>query len=431
MTDSYHFIGIGGIGMSSLAHILLQKKCEVSGSDIKEGSVISGLKQEGAKISLSHSKDQFDSNQTVVYSTAIDCDNLELRLAKKMGCKILHRSELLNQLTVNQKPIMVVGTHGKTTTSALLTHILKGCGADPSYVIGGVVESLKSHGAFGLGEYFILEGDESDGSFLKTSPFGAIITNLEDDHLDYWKDHSSLLEAFSIFVNQFKLSAPVIWCGDDKELCRLNPPGKSYGFSDGVDYQVKNVDSSSFELNGEKFPLKVAGLHNALNSSAAIAMALQLGFDKQMIKSSLSSFLGVSRRLEYLGNFDGVDYYDDYAHHPTEIKAAYSALESISNQRRIWLLFQPHRYSRVKALMDQFCSCLKQIPNLVLFPIYAAGESKDIQVQEELRRQLDRANHIDRDFANTFLSQFAKRGDIVLTMGAGDISSVGRSLETK
>jgi len=431
MEDSYHFIGIGGIGMSSLAHILLQKKCEVSGSDIKRGSEIINLENEGAKIALSHTKKQFDSHQTVVYSTAISPNNLELVLAKKMGCKILHRSDLLNELTRGQKPLMVVGTHGKTTTSALLAHILKGCGSDPSYVIGGLVESLKVHGASGDGKYFVLEGDESDGSFLKTTPYGAIITNLEDDHLDYWKNHSKLVSAFAQFTDQFSNDMPLIWCGDDKEIVSLKPPGKCYGFSDGVDYQIKNVDPSSFELNGERFPLRMAGAHNALNSAAAIALALELGFDAQKIKRSLISFCGVSRRLEHLGNIEGVDYYDDYAHHPTEIKASYAAIESIAEGRRIWLLFQPHRFSRVKALMDQFCACLKSIPNLVIVPIYGATEKQDIQVQQELVRRLDNANHIERDFANQFLAQFAKRGDIVLTMGAGDISQVSRLLRTK
>lgn len=434
MEDSYHLIGIGGIGMSSLAHILLQKSCHVSGSDSLATPLTEELEKEGAHIYRGHRSNHVMAGQTVVYSTAIQSDNIELGEAKVRGCRLIHRSELLAELTCEQQAILVAGTHGKTTVTALLAHILIHAGLDPSYVIGGTVACLPAHGRLGRGEYFVAEADESDGSFLKGKAHGAIVTNIEPDHLDYWKSWDKLKEGFTQFIAPFDRGGPFVWCYDDPTVRTLASSGKSYGFEEGADLQVIDAQGKGelvIQIDGyriEHFQFDLRGKYNALNGAAAVAMALELNVPLPAISEALATFKGVARRLEQVGSKGGIDYYDDYAHHPTAIRATYEAMKEIAGDRRVIVVFQPHRPSRVHDLIEGFQEALSEISPLVLVPTYLAGEEEMAGLDEDLALGITSREHytVDRGDVSSFLDGYASAGDIVLTMGAGDITQVGR-----
>ncbi len=416
-----HFIGIGGIGMSALASILLEKKESVSGSDLCLSSITRALAAKGASIFEGHSSSLISKECRVIYSSATCEKNPEFDEAKKLGAKLLHRSELLNELTLGKNAICVTGAHGKTTTTALVAHLLVKANLDPSYVIGGEVSSLGGHGHLGEGNYFVLEADESDGSFLKTKPHIGIITNIEPDHLDYWGSLEKLTEGYKEFA---RLSKHLIWCKDDPILAAMKLGGKSYGLSIDSDFVISDIvkgpEGFKFKLNKETFFTPLIGEHNVLNSAAALVLAFSLG-----LKPDLSSFKGVARRLEWIKKEDGVDYFDDYAHHPTEIKATLSALKEVA-KGRIITIFQPHRYSRTKALMQEFQNVLNEIANLILIPIYSAKEPFEAGVFEELCDGIKNKYVIEKEEVLPFLKKHTKQTDTVITLGAGDITYICR-----
>jgi UDP-N-acetylmuramate--alanine ligase len=416
-----HFIGIGGIGMSALATILLEKNESVSGSDLCLSSITQSLSAKGASIFEGHSACRISKEFRVIYSSATSQKNPEFDEAKKLGAKLLHRSELLNELTLGKKAICITGAHGKTTTTALVAHLLVKAKLDPSYVIGGEVCSLGGHGHLGKGQYFVLEADESDGSFLKTKPHIGIITNIEPDHLDYWGSVERLKEGYKEFA---ELSEHLIWCKDDPTLSNMKLGGKSYGLAIDSDFVisdiVKGTEGSRFKLNGQTFFTPLLGEHNVLNSAAALVLALSLG-----LNPDLSSFKGVARRLEWIKKENGVDYFDDYAHHPTEIKATLSALKEVA-KGRIITIFQPHRYSRTKALMQDFQTVLNEVPNLILTPIYSAKESFEPGVFEELCDGIKNKHVIEKEEVLFFLKKHTRQKDTVITLGAGDITHICR-----
>ncbi len=442
---SYHFIGMGGIGMSALARVLLQRGEKVKGSDIRASALLQQLGAEGAEIDLGQSGEKIQEGDTIVYSTDIKPDNRELGKAISLRLPILHRSELLNRLIGNQKPLLVTGTHGKTTTTALLAAVLMEAGMDPSFVVGGFLRSLNTNGRAGKGPYFVAEADESDGSFLKTNAYGAIVTNLEGEHLSYWKTLESLRQGFARFFDQAERDA-LFWCSDDPELSKLSPKGSSYGFSEKADWRITNFVTSEkgvrFDLtNGKRIfkaiDVALFGKHNALNAAAVFALSWTLGADEEAIRRSFRAFSGTGRRLEKLGAVQNIEVYDDYAHHPTEIRVTLSALREKIGERRLIVLFQPHRYSRVKDLFDEFLSCFSDADEIFMTDIYSAGESPIDGVSSailymRLREKLGKKVHFyPRSHLEEGAAPFLRPGDSAITLGAGDITFAGKTLLEK
>ncbi len=436
---SYHLIGMGGIGMSALARILLQRGEKVKGSDIRSSALLEQLRAEGADVDIGQSGNMIQEGDTIVYSTDIKPDNVEMKQAVSLGLPLLHRSDLLDRLFGPQKPLLVTGTHGKTTTTALLTAVLIEAGIDPSFVIGGTLRSLNTNGRAGRGPYFVAEADESDGSFLKTKAHGAIVTNLEAEHLSHWKTMDALRQAFARFCYQ---TETLVWCCDDPELCKLAPKGASYGFSEKADWPITRFVATEngvlFDLAGyEGIELALFGKHNAQNGAAVFALARSLGVDEQAIRRAFRSFSGTARRLEFLGAAQNIEVYDDYGHHPTEIRETLSAFRSRIGERRLVALFQPHRYSRVRDLFEDFLSCFSEADELVLTEIYAAGEApiegiSSEALYERLSKTLGKKVRLFlRGELEEEVSSFLRPGDAVITFGAGDITFAGKILLDK
>lgn len=440
MLDSYHFIGIGGIGMSALAHILLEKGAVVSGSDVKCSEIVEQLQRKGAKVSLGHIADHVNNPSAVILSTDIQEVNPELQAARMQHVPCLHRSELLNQLMQGYKPLLVSGTHGKTTTSSLLAHTLMAVGLHPCYAIGGKVNSLPAHGGYGKGDYFVAEADESDGSFLNYIPFGAIITNIDNDHLNYWKDMESLIEGFRRFAHSVISEKHLFWCGDDDHLKSLGLKGFSYGFDDKNALYIKNFSQqgwqSVFDFSFEsheyldvKIPL--VGAHNVLNAAAVMGLALKLNITQEKIRQAFMSFCGIGRRAEMKGQIHGITVLDDYAHHPSEVFATLRALKHACEQRRLVVAFQPHRYTRTRDCFHEFSQAFEDADLLIVAPIYAASESPIAGVDSmALVRQIQQTSALDvhycpREKIVAELVSQLRPGDVLVTMGAGDITRVG------
>lgn len=441
--ETYHFIGIGGIGMSALARILVKKGHSVRGSDRKPSSLLDELQKEGIAIQIGHSADLVKEGSNIVISTAVDEANPELLQARKLGLPILHRSHLLDHLMQGKKPLLVTGTHGKTTTSALLACVLFEAKYDPSFVVGGIVTSLQTNAKAGEGEYFVAEADESDGSFLRTRSFGAIVTNCDYDHLDYWKTSDALKAGFLQFFSQVKQSEHLFWCCDDPVFRTMKLQGRSYGFSPDAYVLINSYSAHPegirFDLTIDKklfadIHLHLWGKHNALNGAAVFALALSLGIPEDVIRIAFRSFQGTKRRLEFKGEINQVALYDDYGHHPTEIRATLQALRGKIGNKRLVVLFQPHRYSRVRDLLDDFCHCFKEADFVILTDIYSSGEAPIPGISTSvLQKQMDNAIrekliYISRPHLSAEAAKLLKPADIVLSLGAGDITFVGDAL---
>lgn len=433
---SYHFIGLGGIGMSALARILLQRGSAVKGSDLRSNAVLLELEKEGAKVHIGHSKESLQGDETVVYSTDIKEDNVEWILAKEKKLPMLHRSDLLSELMKGKKSLLVSGTHGKTTTTALLAAVLLESGLDPSFVIGGLIRSLNTNGRSGSGEHFIAEADESDGSFLKTLSFAAILTNLENDHLDYWGSTRDLDLAFQQFIDQ---TEHLFWCRDDERLSRLETKGTSYGFSPKADLRLSNFRQTKggvlFDLNGyADIELALLGKHNALNGAAVFGLALTLNIPEEAIRKAFKEFSGTVRRLEFKGEKHKVRVYDDYGHHPNEIRATIKALRDHVHERRLVVVFQPHRYSRVRDLFDLFTDCFNDADLVFMTDIYSAGESPipgitSAALYAKMREKLgSKVQFFPRTHLESGVASGLKPLDVVLTLGAGDVTHAGEPI---
>ncbi|MCX6990852.1 MAG: UDP-N-acetylmuramate--L-alanine ligase [Chlamydiae bacterium] len=440
MTEIYHFIGIGGIGMSALARILLQQGKTVQGSDNASSKITKGLEKLGAKIFEKQCFSQVRPGCHVVYSTDIKEDNPEYLAAKSLGLPLLHRSELLAQLMKDTKPLLVTGTHGKTTTSSLLAHVLKSIGWDPSYAIGGVIKGFSTNSGAGTGPYFVAEADESDGSFLAYSGFGAIITNIDLDHLNHWMTEEALIEGFKKFADNVLSKEHLLFCKDDERLSRLSLQGISYGFSSDADAHLTEFMQDGFNtrfsfcFRGKEYKdvqLPLIGKHNALNACAVFVLSLQLGASEQEVRVAFSSFQGVGRRADKIGEARQISFYDDYGHHPTEILATLTAFKQSHPENRLVTVFQPHRYTRTRDCMEEFASALSSSDIVVLTDIYAAGESplEGIDTQAVFARVSDVKKegvyYLRKDALVEFLSGFLQEKDVVVTMGAGDITKYG------
>ena len=440
-----HFIGIGGIGMSALASLLLKNNQKVTGSDKSQSSIIKNLIKMGADITIGHGVKNFDETKLVVYSTAIDKSNVELIKAKESNIKTIHRSQLLNQLLQASKSILVTGAHGKTSTSALLSWTLKSASLDPSYIIGGLLKPDFLNGYKGEGEYFVAEADESDGSFLNSDYSSAIVTNYDFDHVDFWESESNLKKAYTEFINKAPSSNSLIMCGDDQFLNTFSKKATLYGFSDHVDYQIVNYKQSGlqcfFDIKHkgsaiEDISLPLPGKHYALNAAAVFALCLNLGLKKEEIKKGLKSFPGVKRRLDHMGSFKTLDIFEDYAHHPKEVQTLLQAFKEAFSKRRIVAIFQPHRYSRLQAMSDDFAKALSFADLTIVTEVFSAGEvPTDKDCFSKFLLQLDnhcqKSCYFEKKHLLERLSSILMPHDVVLFIGAGDITTLAKDFISK
>lgn len=420
----YHFIGIGGIGMSALARILLDQNVAVTGTDLRESSTLADLAARGAQVNVGHSH-KFTPGTTVVYSSAVKEDNPEFLAARTAGLPLLHRSQLLAHLMQKQRTLAVAGTHGKTTTTALLAHCL--ASLDASYAIGGYLQGCNGHA--GQGDYFVAEADESDGSFVRYRPYGAIVTNLEADHLDHYKSFAAIQEAFRTFCAQ--VSGPLLYCADDPELSALAPQGLGYGFS-ACALQLSRFEQSGWSLRFDlhfdgrdyrELTVPLVGRFNALNSAAAFGMGLLAGVSEETLRAALASFPGIDRRCQHKGERKSVLFLDDYAHHPTEVRVTLEGIRAAIGKRRLVALFQPHRYTRTRDHFDAFAKAFDAADHLYVTDIYSAGE-EPLQVTAG-----------DLAAAATLPATYLPKGevpdlrphDVCVTLGAGDITTFHRA----
>ena len=441
-----HFIGIDGIGMSGIAEILINLGYEVSGSDLRESGQTEHLRARGATVYIGHGASNIRDYNVVVTSSAITPDNPELIEARKRRIPVIHRSEMLAELVRLKHGIGVAGTHGKTTTSSLLSYVLYHGGINPTAVIGGKVLNFGSNARIGQGEYMVFEADESDGSFLNLLPSIAIVTNIDADHLDYYKYFEGLKNAFLSYINSIPFYGYSVLCIDDitvrEILPRVERPYFTYGMSDDADFRVSDIacvdgrTKFTCHYNGDTigaFEIGLIGTHNALNALSVIAVALDLGLDVKTIRDGLISFRGVGRRCERIGEEKGILILDDYGHHPTEIKATLEAVHSLG--RRVLVVFQPHRYTRTQLLWDEFGQSFAKADEIFLTEIYPAGENPIEGVSSDLinkaieKHQGRRAELIERfeDIPARVLAK-AKKGDVILTLGAGDIYKAGKMI---
>jgi UDP-N-acetylmuramate--alanine ligase len=443
-----HFIGIGGTGMSGLAEVLLRMDYQVSGSDIAATEVTERLTQLGAEVRLGHSAANVRGVDLVVVSSAIGRRNPEVRAARRLGLPTLKRGEMLAEIMRLHFGIAVAGSHGKTTTTSLVGHLLARAGLDPTVVVGGRLKMIGSHARLGHGRYLVAEADESDGSFLNLSPTIAVVTNIDREHLDHYRDLPDVQLAFLKFMRQVPFYGLAAVCGDDPNvrsvLPRMRKRVLTYGF--GPDNHLRAVDLHAEGLQQEfgvewqgvrlgRARLNLAGRHNVLNALAAFAVGMELGVGAWECLRALEDFEGVGRRFELHEERDGVLLIDDYGHHPTEIAAVLSTARSVYKDRRLVVVFQPHRFTRTQALAREFAGALRASDVLVLADIYPAGEkpipgiSSDL-ILDALRlvssREVLRVH--GREDAPAAIASLLQSGDVLLTLGAGDVSRWGEPI---
>ena len=435
-----HFIGIGGAGMSGLARIALSHGIKVSGSDAKDSSVVIALTALGAKVSVGHKGENVDGADLIVFSTAISENNPERLRALELGLPIIARATALALLMSESKSIAVAGTHGKTTTSSMLTVALQATGADPSFAIGGTITASGSNAHRGTGDFFVAEADESDGSFVAYHPYGAIITNIEHDHVDFFVDENAVFEAFTDFVTTIDSEGFLIYCNDDKGSRKLgstvtNTRTFTYGTSPDSDLVIDQItllpigSSARAIWHGKvigKLELSVPGHHNLMNAAAALAAGIVLDQASGEMIDGLATFKGAGRRFEIKGTVNGIRVIDDYGHHPTEIEVTLTAARRFAGEGRLIVVFQPHRYSRTKAFIDNFATTLDLADEVIVLEIYAASEKpiagiSSEAIVEKMTHGKFIPNFID---AVDAVVKSAKPGDVVITLGAGDVSSL-------
>ena len=435
-----HFIGIAGAGMSGLARIALSHGLSVSGSDSKDSSVVLALRTLGAEVEIGHDAAHLAGVDIVIYSNAIAASNPEMKRAQELSLPLLTRAQALAILMTASKSLAVAGTHGKTTTSSMLTVALQACGIDPSFAIGGTLTASGSNAHRGTGEYFVAEADESDGSFLEYRPFSAIVTNVEHDHVDFFATEESVMDIFTEFAQSISPQGFFIYCRDDSGAVRIAKTEfaatkVSYGEDAGADLLI---DTIKLLPNGSKaralwkgravgtIELQVPGHHNLLNAAAALAMGLSLGQPAAALLEGLASFQGAGRRFELKASIAGIRVIDDYGHHPTEIDVTLTAARRYAGDGRVLVIFQPHRYSRTQAFLDQFARTLDLADLAILLEIYPASEKPIAGVSASLIAQKMKHGKFIPNFleASEEIISMAKTGDVILTLGAGDVNSL-------
>ncbi|TDP97220.1 UDP-N-acetylmuramate--L-alanine ligase [Labedaea rhizosphaerae] len=447
--DRVHLVGIGGAGMSGIARILLARGRQVSGSDAKESRALSALRAQGAKIAVGQAAanlDQLDDAPTaVVVSTAIKDTNPELVAARERGLTVLHRSQALAALMAGHRVACVAGTHGKTSTTSMLTVALQHCGLDPSFAIGGDLNESGANAHHGSGDIFVAEADESDGSFLAFSPWVAVVTNVEADHLDHHGSVEAYVSVFDQFVERIDRTGLLIACADDPGSGALAGRAdealvmtRRYGRST-TDVQLLGYEPSGggglarISLDGKEIELRVAvpGEHMALNAMGALLAGLALGAPLDGMLEGIAAFGGVRRRFEFKGRAGGVRLYDDYAHHPTEVAAQLRAAREAAGDGRLVVIFQPHLYSRTRLFRDEFAAALGLADEVVVLDVFGAREEPEPGVTGAIiaERIPLPAGHVHFvqafDKVPALVAGIAKPGDVVLTMGAGDVTMLG------
>jgi UDP-N-acetylmuramate--alanine ligase len=438
-----HFIGIGGAGMSGLARIALSHGITVTGSDAKDSTVLSALQALGAQVWPEHKASQVDGADYIIYSTAIGTSNAELARARELQIPLLTRAQALATLMSQDRSIAVAGTHGKTTTSSMLTVALQSCGLDPSFAIGGTLTSSGSNAHKGTGDLFVAEADESDGSFIEYHPNAAIVTNIEHDHVDFFAKPEDVTNAFNSFAATISEDGVLVYCADDAGSAALgkNPalhPSLtviSYGTAEGSDLYIDSINLLAMGSTARvlwkgrlvgTLSLQVPGLHNVLNAGGALAMGLALGAPAAELLAGLASFHGAGRRFELKGTVHGIRVIDDYGHHPTEITVTLDAAKRYAGDGRVLAIFQPHRYSRTQAFMKEFSTALDIADEVILLEIYAASEKpipgvSAAQIASAMQHGQFIPNFIE---ASDWVIDNAKTGDVILTLGAGDVNSL-------
>lgn len=442
-TKPFHFIGIGGIGMSGLARILLERNISVSGSDLHANYITDDLEKKGAKIFLGHAATQIPVEATVVYSTDIKLDNPELQAAKEKRHILMHRSDLLLQLMQGFRSLAVAGTHGKTTTSSLLTWVLHASQTHPSFAVGGIIPQLNANAGLGMGEYFVIEADESDGTFLKYHPFGGILTNIDSDHLNYFGSMDKLKNAFKQFIQNVENPSHFFWCGEDPYLHKISPRGISYGYGNDCQLQIISHGQKDWGvtfdilfkgIRYENIFLSLIGSHNVLNGAAVFGLALTLGISENSIRQAFKNFGGVKRRCEKKGEKHHVLLLDDYAHHPTEIQTTLQGIRKAINGRRLIAIFQPHRYSRTQDCLGLYKGIFNEADEVFVTDIFAAGESPiaDVTVEKIVKEiesdGLKKCHYAARHQLAETVRDYISTHDVIVTLGAGDITKLSMEL---
>ncbi len=446
--EPMHFVGIGGIGMSGIAEVLFHLGFPISGSDISESDTVKKLRDLGISIQIGHRAENIHSAKVIVISSAIQKDNPELVEAKRLSLPIVTRAEMLAELMRLKYGIAVAGAHGKTTTTSMIATILSYAETDPTIIVGGKVDTLGGNAKLGKGKFLVAEADESDGSFLKLSPVLNVITNIDNDHLDYYKNMEELRKAFIEFANKIPYYGQNILCGDDEELKKIIPmihrPYSTYGFGAQNDYCLQNFMATdhgcifSIYKNTAKLfnvELSVPGEHNALNATAAIITALECDIEVDAILKGILSFKGVQRRFQHKGLVKGVTIIDDYGHHPTEIEATLKTAKELWKKtgKKVFVAFQPHRYSRTQICWNQFEKALSIADHVFLLDIYAAGENPIENITSKKMASDFGFEYVGNvnDSTHSILSKI-NSGDLLLTMGAGNVHQLYQKLsETK
>lgn len=440
--ECVHFIGIGGTGMSAIANILLNLGYKVSGSDLKVSDGLMRLKQLGARVYLGHDAENVDGADLVVVSSAIPTTNPEYMEAVKNEIPVVHRADMLSLLMKPKKGIAVTGAHGKTTTTSMLSLILNKNNFKPTVIIGGEVNDIGGNATLGTGEYLVAEADESDGSFMKLAPYIGVITNIENDHLDYYKNMERMKASFKKFINNIKDGGFAILGIDNKyvrEIAKeMDKKHFTFGIKHEADYMAKNISFNGIMTQFDVYfrdefltsvRLNVPGLHNVYNATAAFAVCDKIGIKPEKIAKSLQEFKGVKRRFQVIGNANEVKIIDDYAHHPTEIKAVLKAAR-LCKPRKIYAIFQPHRYSRTKMLAKDFGKAFSDADEVIVTQIYSAGEMQKDKISDEvivneLKQNGKKAVFIkNKEDIPDYLAKKVMPGDYVITIGAGDICEV-------
>lgn len=449
-----HFIGIGGAGMSGIAEVLLNQGYAISGSDINQSAVTNRLQAKGAQIFIGHSASNIKGVDVVVNSTAVDESNPEIICARERRIPVVRRAEMLGELMRYRHGIAVAGTHGKTTTTSLVASVLAAGNLDPTFVIGGLLNSAGSNAQLGASRYLVAEADESDASFLHLQPMIAIVTNIDADHMDtYDGDFANVKKTFVEFLHNLPFYGLAVLCGDDPVVREIIPeiarPIVTYGFEGHNDYRAVDIEQSGSTSSFKVFrpdghaPLQITlgmpGQHNVLNALAAIAVATDEGVSDEAIKTGLEGFQGVGRRFQVYGNYSIEDgeamLVDDYGHHPRELQATVAAIREGWPERRLLMVFQPHRYSRTRDLYEDFVDILTQVDALVLLEVYSAGETpvpgadgRNLCRSIRTRGQVDPVFVESVDSVPDVIAGMVRPGDIVLTQGAGSVGALAQQL---
>ena len=449
-----HFIGIGGAGMCGIAEVLQNQGYVITGSDIAESANTRRLKDLGATVFIGHAESNIEFADVVVYSSAVTMKNPEMRAAAAAKLPLLARAEMLAELMRYRHSIAIAGTHGKTTTTSLLASVLAASGADPTFIIGGLLNSAGTNARLGESRYLVAEADESDASFMHLQPMVAVVTNIEADHMGtYGGDFEKVKETFINFLHNLPFYGLAVLCIDDPSVREIMPlvsrPKLTYGFSEDADFRIENLSQRGGETRFEVYhretsnrlpiTLNMPGRHNALNATAALAVAVDEGLELAAIKQGIENFSGVGRRFDVQGVFllgDGeIMLVDDYGHHPTEVAATILALREGWPDKRLVMLFQPHRYSRTSDLYDDFVDVLCEVDVLLLLEVYAAGEKKIAGADSRsLGRSIRLRGKVDPIFVQDeadvleILEGIVADGDIVVTQGAGSVGALAKQL---